>query len=195
MLAVLACPRCKRALEVDSGEAVEFSAKCPGCDARLQTFVFPALARHRETGTAAAAVLDATDASCFYHPQKQAAQICDGCGRMICHLCSVDLSGRHLCPTCISSGKKKGKITTLENSRTRWDSIALSLAIFGVFLSIAAIILSPAAIYVAIRHWNDTGSLVTGRSKTKFVIAILIATATLIVYAGLLAVLIFLPHK
>ena len=195
MTSALECPKCKTAFEVDLGDAEEFSSKCPGCAADLETFLFPAFTRQREVGAAAAAILETTDASCFYHPQKQAARICDGCGRMICELCSIDLSGRHQCPACISSGKKKGKITTLENNRTRWDSIALSLAIFGIFLSVAAIILSPAAIYIAIRHWNDSGSLVTGRSKGKFIVAVVIATVTLVFYAGIVAVLIFLPHK
>ena len=195
MLAALDCPKCKRAFEVDSGEAEEFSSKCPGCNAALQTFLFPAFTRHREVGAAASAILDTTDASCFYHPKKQAAQVCDGCGRMICQLCSIDLSGQHLCPSCISSGRKKGKITTLENNRTRWDSIALSLAISGIFLSVAAIVLSPAAIYIAVKHWNDAGSVVTGSSKGKFIVAIVIAIVTLIFYAGIVAVLIFHPHK
>jgi hypothetical protein len=195
MISALECPKCKRAFEVDSGQVEEFSTKCPGCDSGLQTFLFPAFARDRELGAAPVAILDTTDASCFYHPQKQAAQICDGCGRMICQLCSIDLSGRHLCPNCISSGRKKGKITTLENSRTRWDSLAFSLALFGVFLSFAAIFLSPAAIYIAIRHWNDPGSLVTGKSRGRMVWAILIATGTLIFYAGIFAVLIFRPAK
>jgi hypothetical protein len=195
MLAALDCPKCKRAFEVDSGEAEEFSSKCPGCDADLQTFLFPAFTRRRELGATATAIMDATDASCFYHPQKQAAQVCDGCGRMICQLCSIGLSSQHLCPACISSGRKKGKLTNLENNRTRWDSIALSLAIFGVFLSVAAIFLSPAAIYIAIKHWNDVGSVVTGSSKGKFIVAIVIATLTLICYAGIVAVLIVYPHK
>ena len=195
MLADLDCPKCKRAFEVDSGDAEEFANKCPGCDATLHTYLFPAFARRRESGAQAAAIFDTTDASCFYHPQKQAAQVCDGCGRMICQLCSIDLSGQHLCPACISSGRKKGRITTLENNRTRWDSIALSLAVFGVFMSVAAIVLSPAAIYMAVKHWNDPGSVVTGSSKVKFVVAIVIATGTLLLYAGIIALLIFHPHK
>jgi hypothetical protein len=118
-----------------------------------------------------------------YHPQKQALRICDGCGRMICALCSIELGEEHLCPSCISSGKKKGKITTLEDNRTRYDSIAMSLAIFGMLCYPFAIFLVPASIYIAIRHWNSQGSLL-GVSKPRFVIAIIIAICTLLFWAG-----------
>jgi hypothetical protein len=195
MTSALDCPKCKTVFEIDPGEAVEFSCRCPRCVTSLQTFLFPAFTRQRETGTAGTAILDTTDASCFYHPQKQAARICDGCGRMICQLCSVELSDQCLCPACISSGRKKGRVTTLENNRTRWDSVAFSLAILSIIVSFAAVILSPVAIYIAIRHWSDPGSLVTGRSRARLVIAILIAAGTFVVYGGLIATLIFHHNK
>jgi hypothetical protein len=152
---------------------------CPRCASQIEAYFFPGFFRPMQAGASATVLVDHTEASCFYHPQKQALQVCDGCGRMICALCSIDLGTEHLCPSCISSGKKKGKITTLEDNRTRYDSIALSLAIFGMFCYPFAIFLLPAAIYVAIRHWNSQGSLL-GVSKTRFVLALVVASITLL---------------
>ncbi len=163
---------------------------CPHCAALVEAYFFPGFFRPMQAGVAATALVDHTEASCFYHPAKQAVHVCDGCGRMICALCNIDMGEEHLCPTCISSGKKKGKITTLEDTRTRYDSIAMSLAIFGLLFYIVSIILAPAAIYIAIRHWNSPGSLL-GVSRTRFVIAILIASATLLIWIAVFGSMIF----
>jgi hypothetical protein len=176
--ATFPCPKCQTPLGIEPGMA-EATVTCPRCTAQIEAYFFPGFFRPMQAGTSASVLVDHTEASCFYHPQKQALQVCDGCGRMICALCSIDLGTEHLCPSCISSGKKKGKITTLEDNRTRYDSIALSLAIFGMFCYPFAIFLLPAAIYVAIRHWNSQGSLL-GVSKTRFVLALVVASITLL---------------
>ncbi|HEV3271741.1 MAG TPA: hypothetical protein VGZ93_06115 [Candidatus Methylacidiphilales bacterium] len=177
-VATFLCPKCKAALSIEPG-TTEIASTCPQCASPIEAFFFPAFFRPMQVGTAATALADHTEASCFYHPQKQAMRVCDGCGRMICALCSIDLGAEHLCPNCLASGKKKGKITTLEDTRTRYDSIALSLAVFGMLFYVLSIFLAPAAIYISIRHWNSPGSLL-GSSKIRFVIAILLATATLL---------------
>jgi hypothetical protein len=57
-----------------------------------------------------------------------------------------------------------------------------------------AIFLAPAAIYMAIRHWNSPGSLL-GVSKARFVIAILIACLTLLIWCVAIGTLLFVhPH-
>jgi hypothetical protein len=168
--ASFACPKCHTALQA-TAEPGELECACPSCGSALQTWFFPALYRPPAIGSAAAELTDSSEASCFYHPQKQAAQVCDGCGRLICNLCSIDLGSEHLCPACLSAGRRKGKITTLETRRTRYDRIAFSLAIFGLLGGLAA----PVALYFAIRHWNSPGSIM-GVNRILFVLAILIAS-------------------
>jgi hypothetical protein len=187
------CPHCQAILDIEPGTA-EIASTCPQCAALIEAYFFPAFFRTVQPGAAATALVDHTEASCFYHPQKQAVRVCDGCGRLICALCSIELGAEHLCPSCISSGKKKGKITTLEDNRTRYDSIALSLAVFGMLVYVLSIFLAPAAIYIAIKHWNGPGSLL-GVSKTRFVLAIVIAVGTLILWITVFGVLIFHPGK
>ena len=191
--ATFSCPSCKVQIAIEPGTP-EIASTCPQCLSFIQAYFFPAFFRPVQVGAAPAALADQTETSCFYHPQKQALRVCDGCGRLICALCSIELGAEHLCPNCISSGKKKGRITTLEDNRTRYDSIALSLAVFGLLFYVLAIFLAPAAIYMSIKHWNSPGSLL-GTSRIRFVFAILIAGATLLLWIGVFGVLIFHPRK
>ena len=191
--ATFSCPKCKAALVVEPG-TTEVASACPQCGSPIEAFFFPAFYRPVQADTPAGALLDPTEASCFYHPQKQALRVCDGCGRMICALCSIELNTQHLCPHCLASGRKKGRITTLEDTRTRYDSIAMSLAIFGMLFYALSIFLAPAAIYISIRHWNSPGSLL-GSSKTRFVIAILLATGTLVVWFLVIGTLVLAHPK
>jgi hypothetical protein len=95
------------------------------------------------------------------------------------------MGSQHLCPACISAGQKKAKITTLESSRTRYDNIAMGLAIASIFMSFFSLILSPAAIYVAVRHWRSPGGL-GGAGRWRMGFAIVLSLFTLLLWGGLL---------
>jgi hypothetical protein len=168
-----ACPYCNSTIEVAEG-LLEMGVTCPSCASRLEAFLFPALFRPAESGMTAAALVDTSEASCFYHPQKQAARVCDGCGRLICSLCSIDMGSEHLCPACVSAGRKKEKFTGLESGRTRYDNVALGLGIASLVMSIFALILSPATVYIVIRHWKSPGGL-EGRGHVRMIIGLVIA--------------------
>lgn len=114
------------------------------------------------------------ESSCFYHPQKKAVLPCDGCGRFVCALCDCQLNGQHFCPVCLETGKTKGKIKSLDNQRTLYDRIALSLAIYPLLIFYFTLITAPMALFVAIRYWKSPPSLVR-RGKIRFVVAIIFA--------------------
>ena len=189
--ATFVCPQCKTPMSVPEG-ADHITGACPSCTSGFEAFFFSALYRPREAGAAAATLVDHTEASCYYHPQKQAVQVCDGCGRLVCALCSIDLGSEHLCPNCLSAGKRKGKITSLENVRTCYDRIALSLAILGIVFYFVSIILAPIVLYISIRHWNSPGSLL-GVSRRRFIIAIALASLELLAWLILVLTLILNP--
>ena len=118
-------------------------------------------------------------ATCFYHPQKTAHVPCDACGRFVCALCDVELHGEHLCPACIESGRRKGKITTLENRRILHDNVALSLGLLPIVAWPLTIATAPATIIYSIIAWKKPGSLVrTG--KMRFIIAIIVSALLLV---------------
>ncbi len=187
-----ACPKCETGLAIEPG-TIDLNANCPSCQSFLVAHFYPAFFRPAKVEAPAAALVDQTEASCFYHPQKQAVRVCDGCGRLICSLCSIDMGAEHLCPSCLSSGKKKGKLATLESSRVRYDSIALSIAVLGFFMSIFSIIMAPMAIYISIRHWNSPRGLM-GDGRARFVIAILVATGSLLFWCGIFGLGVFGSH-
>jgi uncharacterized paraquat-inducible protein A len=181
--AEFACPKCKTAFSVEPGRA-DLAAKCPTCASELEAHFYPAFFRPMDAGLMPAALIDQADAGCFYHPQKQAAHVCDGCGRLICSLCSIDMGAEHLCPSCISSGKKKGKLPSLDTSCTRYDSITLILGVMCMFTSFFSLILAPAAIYIAVRHWKSPQGL-TRFGHARMVIGLLLAVGFLLLWGTL----------
>jgi len=168
------CTKCKTALPADLHNTPDL-VPCPSCGVPLQVFAFPALARPpAEVKRGEALVLD-SESSCFYHPSKRAVVACESCGRFLCSLCDVELNSRHLCPNCLETGKKKGKIKDLENSRMLYDDIALGLTLVPMLIFYFTCITAPIALYIAIRYWNAPSSIIP-RSKYRFVVAIVLAT-------------------
>lgn len=148
--------------------------RCPACAAHVQVEVFPAALRPAGPGSAGEAVLIDGEASCFYHPAKKAVVPCANCGRFLCAVCDVDLGGQHLCPGCVESGKRKGRLQQLENRRTLYDSLALAVAVYPLIFVWTTLLGAPIALYLSIRYWNAPSSVIP-RSKWRFVLAIIIA--------------------
>jgi hypothetical protein len=154
----------------------------------LQVEVFPAIFRQTAPSQPAESVLLEGESSCFYHPNKKAVLPCQGCGRFMCALCDCELHGQHFCPACLDVGKIKGKIKNLENHRTLYDTIALTLAIMPVATLafwFATIITAPIALFIAIRYWNAPRSIVR-RTKIRYLIAMAVAAVEVTGWAILL---------
>lgn len=169
---LLACTKCRAPLPPASYNVAGL-CPCLACGADYRVDVFPAALRPPGLGTSGEQVLSEGEASCFYHPAKKAVVPCEGCGRFLCAVCDVELSGAHLCPGCLESGKKKGRLKQLENSRTLYDSMALAVAVYPMILVWPTIISAPIAVYLAIRYWNAPSSIVR-RGKWRAVLAIII---------------------
>src|SRR6185369_12713249 len=120
---VLSCSKCQTSLASPVFYNTGRLEACPTCGTRARIELFPAFFRTEVSGQKAENVVVESESSCFYHPQKKAVIPCEGCGRFLCALCDVDLNGQHLCPVCLESGKKKGKLQELSNRRVRYDLI------------------------------------------------------------------------
>ena len=188
-LPLVTCSKCKAILPAGEFNA-ELLAPCPSCGTPIVAYVFPALFREHTITQAERLVVEG-EASCFYHPQKKALIPCDSCGRFLCALCDVELNGKHLCPGCLESGQKKGKLKSLENRRILYDRIALAAAILPLLFLWTSIIGAPIALYVAIRYWKEPCSIL-GNSKTRFIIAIILSALQII---GWIAVIIYFVTK
>lgn len=170
---LVACTKCRAPLPPVLYN-IQALRPCPACGARLQIEIFPAALRPPGPGAKGEAVLVDGEASCFYHPAKKAVVPCESCGRFLCAICDVEMNGQHLCPGCLESGKKKGKLNQLENRRTLYDSLALAVALYPLLLWPITIVSAPIALYIAIRYWKMPSSVVP-RSKWRAVLAIIFA--------------------
>ena len=173
MATTITCPKCQTSLYEGVFNRLE-PMPCPACETPLQIEVFPAMFRRIASGQQAETVMVEGESSCFFHPEKKAVVTCQGCGRFLCALCDCELKGEHYCPNCLEAGKSKRKIQNLDNQRTRYDSIALSLAIFPMLFYYLTFITAPMALFVAIRYWNAPPSIV-GQNRARSVLAILLA--------------------
>src|SRR5689334_14173583 len=170
---LLQCPKCRGWLLEGVFNLPEL-APCPSCQSELQVEVFPALFRPATAGKDGESILVEGESSCFYHPQKKAVLPCSSCGRFVCALCDCELHGQHFCPACLETGRTKRKIKSLENQRTLYDSIALSLAIYPLILFYLTFVTAPIALFIAIRYWKAPLSLVH-RTKARLIAAIVLA--------------------
>ncbi len=178
------CPNCNNGLPnwLLQGEPV--NTACPACLTDLTVEVFPAL--FRAAPVIEAGTLAEGEASCYEHGNRRAVALCSHCGRFLCGLCEVEVGGSVWCPDCLGTGGPRPKLAALETSRTLYDSIALTLATWPVFIFFyVTVFTAPAALYVAIRYWNAPSSLIP-RNKWRQITAILVALAELILIAAII---------
>jgi len=183
----IGCPVCMHALPPDTWN-LSYETYCPVCRSPVTTLVFPAFVRD-SGGALPEAAVEGTEATCFYHSKKKAVVPCDQCGRFLCALCQVELSGQNWCPSCIELQRKQGKLTNLENRRTLYDGIALLLATLPIVIWPVTILTAPAALYTVVRYWRSPSS-VAPRTKVRFVIAGVIAVAEIAGWVFLIGLLI-----
>jgi hypothetical protein len=148
---------------------------CARCASPVVATLFPAILRPPAEGSAGEVVQADGESSCFYHPRKRAVRPCDACGRFLCALCDMELNERHLCPPCLESGARTGKVRDIERERVRYDRLALTLAGLPMLIFYFTILTAPIALYVALRYWKAPPSLVE-RTRPRLVLAILLAT-------------------
>jgi hypothetical protein len=189
MTSAIACIRCAAPLPPESWNRPGL-VSCLSCGSRVAAVVFPAFLRGPGPSSAPGPAAVEGEASCFFHAGNRAVTPCGSCGRFLCAVCDVEFGGRHLCPMCLETGKKKGKWKNLEEGRTLYGQIALALALYPMLFIYATIVTAPIALYVGIRYWKAPLSIVGG-TKLPHAAAILIA---LLQITGWIVLLVFLIH-
>lgn len=188
---LVGCTKCRTPLPPDIYNLGDLRA-CPACGARTLVDVFPAALRPVASGGMGEAVLVEGEASCFYHPAKKAVVPCESCGRFLCAVCDVDLNGQHLCPACVESGRRKGRLEQLENRRTLYDSLALAVAVYPILFVWTTVIGAPIALYLSIRYWNAPSSVIP-RTKWRFVLAIVLSLLEIGGWAAVIIAAVYSP--
>lgn len=173
--AKLACPKCRRTVPEVYWQGVDV-VRCPACSSEFEQLRFPALGAARRVDRAAATGVG--EANCYFHAQNRAEAACDGCGRYVCAVCRVPLSGQHFCPSCLEARTDRRKLP--ENHRVLYEHIALLLAFLPLLLWPFTLITAPAALGVCFWGWNKPGSIVSKRRRWRFLLAGLLATAQIV---------------
>ena len=154
----IACPRCGMALQPRFFGSEDFGF-CHICGAELSVTGFPLLfatpapdVTPRERGEG--------EAACFHHELRPAVHDCARCGKFLCDLCASAVGNEYLCPSCLVAGIQGGSDTRLQQERTLYDSIALTLGIAPMITVWLGGFGGAAAIYVALRYWKQPTSIV-----------------------------------
>ena len=174
------CPSCYTPVLDSEVNRYRFS-RCNGCDSLTQTELFPAFFRPANLAREGENVLVDGESTCFYHASKKAVIPCQGCGRFLCALCDCEINLEHFCPVCLEGGRVKGKIKNLQNERTRYDKVALSLAVLPILIFYFTIITAPLALFIALRYWKAPQSLVHS-TRFRHILAIGLATIQILAW-------------
>jgi hypothetical protein len=183
-IALIYCSKCGTTVP-DGIFNIARPAPCVSCGAELQVTVFPALANGPGPVEFGDSLQMEDEASCFYHPQKKAVVACEACGRFLCSLCEISMTGRRICPNCLELGRSQERMTELITHRTLYDRIAMSLSLWPLLIVFFTILTAPMAIYVSIRHWKSPTSILPRWTKVRFVFAIVFALLELGGWAAL----------
>jgi len=171
----LNCPACGETLSL---EQYGGQSSCSHCSSALHIMVFPALAAVAEKLQPEQTCAE-DQASCYYHPGKQAVVPCAHCGRFLCTLCDLELAGQHICSACLSSGKDKQAIATKNKGSMRYDMVALAWAFWPLLLfPPLAILGAPLAFYYTIKYYTRPVSIVP-IGRWRFWLASLLALGQL----------------
>ena len=158
--------------------------------------IFPALFAPTAVATAAEMAAGAGEATCFYHSTKRAASPCSQCGRFLCALCSVTLSGATWCPECIESGRKRKRVVNLENQRTLYDSIALAVSTWPALMFFyPSLATAPAALFLSIYYWNRPTSIVRRHPKARLIFAMVFSLIQIGLWVAVIIAVIYQFRK
>ena len=170
----LTCTNCDHPMPIDLLRGADL--QCRGCATALEVIPFPALIRDAESGVVPARIM-ADEASCFYHESRQAEAACDACGRFICSLCDMQMDSDHICPSCLSAGRKAGSRDELKNTHFCPDRVILLVAGLPMLFFFVTIFTAPLTLGMLIYYRNHPPSPVRGaggwRKGLAFCLAIL----------------------
>lgn len=160
---------------------------CAHCRTEFRYEALPPLFGGPRVGRPGELLVDASEASCFFHPEKRAAVACESCGRFLCSLCDLEVEGRHICPACFSAGRKKGTLGVLDQFRLSWPGLALvSVLLLPLgFYPLTPVFAACGLVFLGI-GLSKPGSITGRRRILLYVFATLLAVGELVgsVYAG-----------
>lgn len=151
---------------------------CSNCGQRNGVANFPALAKARPAAPPAlpGEALAEGEAVCFYSPNRRATTSCDHCGVLISEPWAAAWGTETVCLKCLEHLREEKRDARFISQRTLWDNIALTLALAPLTLIFwwAVFVTAPAALILALRHWNTSRGMVP-RGRFRLVATILLS--------------------
>ena len=173
------CANCRLSFEASLKDA-RMLVFCPGCGARQDLWLFPALARPAPVRHDAGTAVLTDESTCFHHPEKRAEAVCDACGCFLCALCDIEApGGRHYCPACHAKGETGLAKMRERSGQMLYDEVAMTLALVSTLIPYFAPFTAPVVLYIVFKHWGKPLSAVP-RGRWRFVVALLLAMLQLV---------------
>lgn len=170
----LSCVKCQTALP-GLPEVNPWEVTCPECRSEHRIHLFPAYQRVADPAAGRpTSILNEGEASCFYHPGKQAALVCDECGRFLCKLCDIELLGRHLCPACLELVTQREQTASIQKRQVLHGQIAISIALVPLLVWPVTCLTCWVVFYYCYRYWDAPNGLQSS-NKRGYVIAMVFA--------------------
>ncbi|NLV40090.1 MAG: hypothetical protein GXY15_02530 [Candidatus Hydrogenedentes bacterium] len=173
------CANCRLSFEASLKDA-RMLVFCPGCGARQDLWLFPALARPAPARPDAGAVVLTDESTCFHHSEKRAEAVCDACGCFLCALCDIEApGGGHYCPACHAKGEAGLAKVRERSGQMLYDEVALTMALISTLIPYFSPFTAPVVLYIVFKYWSKPLSAVP-RGRWRFVVALLLAMLQLV---------------
>ena len=159
---------------------------CPGCRRHSRVLVFPAI--HGTSPPARDETIPEEGAVvCFYNPNRVATDECFHCGVLMSRPWAAVWGLKTVCLKCLEHLRTQGRDRQFQGTLVLWDTIALRVALLPVTIIFwwAVFVSAPAALFLAIRHWNSPRSMVSP-GRWKLGLAATLASLQILVVAALL---------
>lgn len=148
---------------------------------RHDVMIFPAALRDRGSPKVDA-IIEEGQSSCFFHPKLPATAICGISGRMICDLCQTEWNGQTVSFEALQSETGKKGRATQPDARTRWDNIALALAILPILLWFVTLLTAPATLFLVLWKGRKGPYSLVQRSGWRFLLAGVLALLQIVAW-------------
>jgi hypothetical protein len=138
--------------------------------------LFPAVIRSSEL-VKPESILEHGQATCFFHERVPATAICDVSGRMICNLCTTEYKGKTVSLEALQTLVGNTSDSKVKNYQTKWDSIALALAVFPLLTVFFTLFTAPIVLWICIFKWKEGPTGVFSHMRWRYVVAGLLSLA------------------
>jgi hypothetical protein len=133
---------------------------------------------------------------CYYHPETDAVAACTNCGKAICQSCSINVTGRLICQTCLASGsatRYPAQSIQPARSTNTLAIVSLVLGIMGLcgsfLFSVPAWITGHMALKQFTENPNQEGQGMAKAGRILGIVATVLWVIFIVCYVGFLVIM------